>query len=62
MTCIQFIANGSSEAAKAEIVKNCCPQDFYRLKNTPEKCNGDRSAATLFMCDECWNQQAHPIE
>lgn len=62
MTCIQFIASCSSEAAKAEIVKNCCPQDFYRLKNTPEKCNGDRNAATSFMCDECWNQQAHPIE
>lgn len=62
MKCIEFVAGGSSEAAKAEVTHNCCPTDFYRLKNTPEKCRGNMKNRTIEMCEKCWNQEAHPID
>lgn len=62
MTCIEFAAGSSDERARREVIINCCPQDFYRLKNTPAICGGEMNAATEAMCDKCWRQEAHPIE
>lgn len=60
--CLEFIATNSGDRAKDEIILSCCPQDFYRLKNTPEICGGRPKEATLFMCKKCWAQEAKPIE
>lgn len=62
MTCIEFVTSSTDEHSRREVIINCCPQDFYRLKNTPAICDGEMNAATEAMCDKCWRQEAHPIE
>lgn len=52
-----LVAPGSSEASKAEVTHNCCPQDFKKLKGVPAVCGGDPGSATLSKCEECWGQE-----
>lgn len=52
-----IVAPNSSEASRAEVISNCCPQDFQRFKQLPKVCDGDLAGATLMTCEKCWYQE-----
>lgn len=60
MNCLEFATTRTDEYGKREVALNCCPGDFFRLRNTPELCGGKIDSATEQMCLKCWGQEAKP--